>query len=274
MRDPRLDFMEYVAKEAGKIIMSFWGRDVRAQSKDDGSIVTEADLRVSEFIQQAVAKSFPKYGLLTEESEDSPERLGKREVFTFDELDGTGDFKRREEDFCFLGAYIENRVPTIGVVYEPLKDRMFSAIKHGKARMTEKGDAVELRPLEAVSWENVIVGHPKNYKGDKYTKLYELLGIPEERLICSGSMGTRMMQVALQQAHMILGYTRSLNEWDIAAGHVILEARGVSVTDIKGDSLRYNQEVPKTHNGILVVHPDIKDVALEKLAECYDKLEM
>ena len=99
MNDERLDFMKYVAEEAGKIIMGFWGTDVRSQFKDDKSVVTEADLRVSDFVQKAFSKEFPDHSLLTEESEDSPERLSNKMVFIVDELDGSGDFKRKEEDF-------------------------------------------------------------------------------------------------------------------------------------------------------------------------------
>lgn len=274
MNDNRLEFMKYVATEAGKIIMGFWGSDVRSRFKDDKSVVTEADLRVSDFVQKAFSERFPNYGLLTEESEDSVERLSREGVFIVDELDGSGDFKRKEEDFCFLCAYVENGIPMIGVVYEPQKQRLFFAQKGNGAYLTQGTDTLRLAPLKPTTWDGAIVGHPKNYKGDKYTKLYQLLGIPEERLMHSGSMGTRMMQVALQQTHMILGYTRSLKEWDIVAGHVILEARGVSVTDIQGNPLRYNKKTPITENGLLVVHPDIKVVTLEKLAECYDELEM
>lgn len=274
MEDERLEFMKYAATEAGKIIMGFWGTDVRARFKDDKSIVTEADLRVSEFVQREFGKRFPNYGLLTEESGDSLYRLAKEGIFICDELDGSGDFKRKEPDFCFSCAYTENGIPLMGVVCEPQKRRMFFAQKGRGAHVTQDGDTAKLDDLRPVSWGDSIVGHPKNYKGDKYARLYELMDIPEGRLMLSGSMGTRMMQVALQQTHMILGYTKSLKEWDIVAGHAILEERGISVSDIYGQPLKYNQEVPKTHKGILVVHPDIKQVTLEKLARCYERLEM
>jgi len=274
MRDEMLNFMKDVATGSGKIIMSYWGYDVRSRFKDDKSVVTEADLRVNNYVQKAVLKEFPNHCLLSEESEDSLERLDKEGIFIVDPLDGSGDYLREEEDFCFLFAYVERGTPTIGVVNEPQKNRMFFAQKGGKAYLTHGKTTSELDQLRHVTWDNAIVGHPKNYKGDKYTKLYGLLGIPEERLKSSGSMGTRMMQVALQETHMILGYTRSLKEWDTAAGHVILEARGVSVSDIRGNTLRYNKEVPTTYNGILITHPDIKKITLNKLASCYNKLEM
>ncbi len=270
----RLDFMKHVAFEAGKIIMSYWGTDVRSRLKKDESVVTIADLKVKEYILRTIPKKDPESGLLTEESKDSKERLRKMGIYIIDELDGSGDFKRKEEDFCFLIAYTENGVPTIGVVYEPLKKRMFYAQKGSGACLQQDKDITRLEPLKPVRWKKSIVGHPKNYKGDKYTKLYELLGISENRLMRSGSMGTRMMQVALQQTHMILGYTKSLKEWDIAAGHAVLGERGISVTDVSGSQLKYNKEVPRTHNGILVVHPDIKEETLKRISGCFDKLEM
>ena len=107
MVDERLEFMKYLANEAGNIIMGFWDSDVRARFKDDKSVVTEADLRVSEFIQTEIRKRFSNDGLLDEEAADSLDRITKNGVWIIDPLDGSGDFKRKEDDFCFLGAYAE-----------------------------------------------------------------------------------------------------------------------------------------------------------------------
>ena|SRR3989339_105256 len=170
-------------------------------------------------------------------------------------------------------GYTENGTLIMGVVYEPQNGRMFFAQRGNGACVQQGNDTTKLGPLNPTTWDESIVGHPKNYKWDKYPKLYGLMGIPQERLKSAGSMGTRMMQVAMQETHLILGYTQRLNEWDVV-GHVILEEMGVSVTDMFGQPLRYNQEVPKTHKGILVVHPDIKEVTLEKLAQCYESVKM
>ncbi len=284
MSDERLHFMKRTAVGAGQIIMKYWDTGVRSRYKDDKSVVTEADLRSNEFITTELAREYSDYGMLSEESGDDLSRLSKPRVFVVDPLDGSGDFKRKEDDFCVLLAAVENGVPTLGVVYEPKKQRLFSAERGGQAcvahgvKLTNNGlwvdDEGVLGHLKPVLWDDVIVGHPKNYEGDKYTKLYELMGIPEGRLKFSGSMGTRMMQAALQETHAILGYTRSLKEWDAAAGHAILDAGGMSVTDIHGNPLKYNQEAPKTHNGILVVHPDAKDAALAHLKRCLKVLPM
>ena len=248
---------------------------MQSRLKKDNSIVTEADLKVDDFIRKEILKFDSKSGILTEESEDSKDRLAKEGVYVCDPLDGSKDFKQKEEDFCFLLAYVQNGTPTLGVVYEPKKRRMFFGAKGDGAFMSKDAQQPKILPkLAPINWSSAIVGSPKNYEGDKYTKLYELMGIPQQRLIFSGCMGTRMMQAAMQQIQIILGYTKGLKEWDIAAGHVILEERGFSITDIFGKQLKYNQFIPQTHQGILVVHPSVKATALEKLAQCYDKLQM
>jgi hypothetical protein len=53
-----------------------------------------------------------------------------------------------------------------------------------------------------------------------------------------------------------------------------LEESGISVSDMFGNPLKYNSRVPQTQNGILVVHPNIRERALQKLSVCYDKLKM
>ncbi len=289
--DEKLEFMRDVAKQAGSIIQKgFYCPDKEVRLKEDGSVVTDTDLRVMDLVRERFAKRFPECGLLTEESQDSPERLSKENVFIVDELDGTADFSRGERDISFLCAYVEQGTPLIGVVNEPLKGRVFYAKKGddrayadlggGEGRWFRRGTEIEVTLGEGIEWfrkppvrwENLRLGHPKNCKSNKYQRLYPMLGISEKQTISAGGIGTRMMQVVKYESDVILGYTKKLKEWDVAAGHVILEAAGISITDVFGNPLKYNQPIPNMKNGVLVIDPSIKQQMLEKLAQCYDKL--
>ena len=97
--DERLNFLKMVAVNAGEVIMGYWGKDVRARYKDDKSVVTEADLRANEYILKELSREYPRYGILSEESEDNLRRLDSQYVFIGDPLDGSGDFKRGEGSF-------------------------------------------------------------------------------------------------------------------------------------------------------------------------------
>lgn len=270
--DERLDFLRMVAVNAGGVIMTYWGRDVRSRYKDDQTVVTEADLRANEYIIKQLSREYPRYGILSEESEDDRSRLTNQYVFIIDPMDGSGDFKRGEEDFSVLLALTDSGIPILGVIYEPLKKRLLFAETDGPAYVTEDWQTIRLSFPQPVYWASAKVGHPKNYKGDKYARLYEMMGISEDNLVRSGGMGTRMAQLALQEIQMILGYTTNLSEWDIAAGQPILESLGISVTDVEGNPLRYNQEVPKTSNGVLMLHPEIKNQTIERITDCRSML--
>ncbi|MFC1754119.1 inositol monophosphatase family protein [Thermoproteota archaeon] len=269
----KLGYMKYVARKAGEIIMDLRDKDLDIHYKQDGGTVTKADLRVKDFVLESLAKEFPDCGLLTEESEDSKERLGKKGVFIVDEIDGTRSFAGKRDDFSFLCAYIEEGKPVAGVMNEPHNDRMVFAQKGHMPQVIQGGCTRELEPLQPVKWDEFKVGYPYNYHGVKYNDMYAALGITKERKVPYESMGTRMMHIALQDVHSIFGLTRNLKEWDIAAGHAILESMGVSITDIKGNPLVYNKKRPNTNQGILVLHPDIKDTALEIVADFYHKID-
>jgi len=262
--------------------------EVKFKKKADGSIVTETDFEVSDYVQEVFPFNFQDCFLLTEEKteteEERRERLKAKKLFIVDEIDGSGDFKRREKDFCFLCAYAEyddslgGVTPVAGVIYEPLKERMLFAEKGGPVYIEQAGTVTELPALKSVTWETSLVGHPKNYPttSRKYDALYELMGIPESRLVRAGSLGTRAAQMLTEspRTHMILGYTKNMGEWDIAANHAVLAAAGFSVTDIRGRPLVYNKLIPQTNNGFLIVHPDIRDVTFDKLKPCYAKVRM
>lgn len=265
--DQRLDYMMYVAERAGKIIIGCLNRGLRVDHKFDGSIVTNADLFVRDYVRESFTREFPDCGLLTEENEDNLDRLTKKQVIIVDEIDGSNDLRKGGKDFSFLCAFAEKGVPTIGVMYELQNERMFFALKGGDVYVTDKGDTTKLPPLNHVSLDEAVAGHHRNNNFYHYRELYGKLGISDDRIKTSGSMGTRMIQVALQQTHLIVGDTTRLKEWDIAAGHVILEAMGVSVTDMNLSYLRYNKRNPVTEKGILVVHPGIKEEVFARIED-------
>lgn len=264
-----LSFMRYVAVKSGKIIMENRGKNGNTKRKGDYSIVTQADLRVRDFLLETISRRYPNVALLTEESKDTLQRLDYDQVFIADELDGSGNYSRGGKDFCFMLGYTEKGVPKAGVICDPIKGEIYFARKKGKAYVATGPDAVKINPLPSLkdvslTWEDMKIGHPRNHGGRRYGTIYEQLGIDRNKVVLSGSMGTRMLHVINQETHAIIGYTRQLKEWDTVAGHVILNALGVSVTDVDGQSLEYNKRNPHTENGILIVHPAIKDEFFRK----------
>jgi fructose-1,6-bisphosphatase/inositol monophosphatase family enzyme len=259
MPDERLDFMKWLALEAGKLLMQHWKKDFQIYRKPDRTVVTEPELRVRDFVTSELRMRFPEDGLLSEESRDTDHRLSKQGIFLVDEGDGSSNYARGEDDFCFMVAYAENGSPRLGVINEPARGLLFYAQNPGPAFVTDGSTTRQLGLLEPVTWQAAKVGHPKNYRGDAYAELYQRLGISDRQLVPVGSIGIRLMQIATEETHLVLGYSHDFKEWDIAAGHAILEALGASVVQMSLMPIQYNREDPQIQPGIMAAHPALRD---------------
>ncbi len=247
--------MIYVARKAGEIIMYTKEQGFGRSLNHRGGASTTADERVKAFVREKVPQRFPGCGLLTEESRDSLDRLDKECVFIVDEVDGSRSFARGEDQFSFMMAYVVNGVPTIGIVSEPQKGRMIYGVK---GELVEIKEGIEFYPLElreGVSLDNFVVSHhSSNFVPPGG------LGVPEERLQRVSSMGTMITRLAMGETDVVIGSSRGLNEWDVAAGQVILEEMGFIVGDLNGGEFVYNKERPNMgREGIMIAHPAIAE---------------
>ena len=120
--DQLTEVMRRLALEAGEVIMQIYqSPDFDVRAKSDDSPVTAADEAADALISAGLRAAFPNVPLVTEEQAASHSQT----VSTFlivDPLDGTKEFVQRRGDFTVNIAYVENGVPTRGVVYAPARD--------------------------------------------------------------------------------------------------------------------------------------------------------
>ena len=110
MRSKRL-FLENLARDAGKLMMDYWQKDVDVYQKADQTIVTEVDLQISKIVCDRISKAYPESALLTEETHKDlyfPKETG----FIIDELDCTFSFANGRSGFNFQCAYYEKTFQT------------------------------------------------------------------------------------------------------------------------------------------------------------------
>src|SRR5215470_3228435 len=117
------------ALAAGAIIRSIYHTDYVVDYKGKDSPVTVADREANQKIHEILQGTFPDYGWLSEETVDSPARLSRRRVWVVDPLDGTKEFIEKIPEFGVSIALIENGLPVVGVVYNPIEDELFWTIR-------------------------------------------------------------------------------------------------------------------------------------------------
>jgi myo-inositol-1(or 4)-monophosphatase len=230
------------AREAGRIATGFSGPTAQIWEKDDGAgPVTEADLAVNAMLEDRLPKARPDYGWLSEETEDSPDRLSKDHVFIIDPIDGTRSFIAGTKTWAHSIAITKHGTTIAGVIYLPLLDLMFTAAAGQGAFLNGKpicpSDQTVLNDAEILATRHNL--DPTHWSGD----------VPGFNRSHRPSLAYRMALVAQGRFDGMITL-HPCWEWDIAAGDLILREAGAVCTDKTGKALQFNNPHPKV-NGVV-----------------------
>jgi myo-inositol-1(or 4)-monophosphatase len=225
------------ARSAGEIAKSFHGPDAKQWEKPDGAgPVTEADLAVNDMLEDTLRGARPDYGWLSEESEDSDERLGRETVFIIDPIDGTRSFAAGKRTWAHSIAVARNGVVQDAVIYLPELDRLFAASVGQGA--TLNGAALAPSDRTGLSGATLLANRgslePRHWRGAP----------PELERVYRPSLAYRMALVAQGRFDAMLTVFPAW-EWDIAAGDLILREAGAAISDTSGAPLRFNNANPR-----------------------------
>lgn len=224
-----VEVMRTLALQAGAKIMEIYEEpDFEVKTKSDNSPVTVADEAADALISAGLRQAFPETPLVTEEQADSH----GQNVTTFlvvDPLDGTKEFVQRRGDFTVNIAYVENGIPTRGVVYAPARGRLFYTLADGRA-VEEVGPVFdvakrgEVKPISVSVPDNrgLMVVASKSHR-DEATDQY-IAGYAVRDLTSAGS-SLKFCLVATGEADIYPRLGRTM-EWDTAAGDAVLRGAG------------------------------------------------
>ncbi len=234
-----VNVMRELALEAGERIMEIYqADDFDVKVKSDDSPVTAADEAADALISTGLRAAFPDVLLVTEEQSASH----SEKACTFlivDPLDGTKEFIHRRGDFTVNIAYVENGVPTRGVVYAPAKERMFFTQADGRAVEEtgpfEAGKIGAIHPIRVSNPDNdaLMVVASKSHR-DQATDDY--IGKYAVKDMKSAGSSLKFCLIATGEADIYPRVGRTM-EWDTAAGHAVLNGAG-------GKVIRFDDHAP------------------------------
>jgi myo-inositol-1(or 4)-monophosphatase len=233
-------------RQAGQKALELAASGVTVESKADHSPVTTADIAVDRILHGAVSRWFPDDGWLSEERSDDRARLTKKRTWIVDPIDGTRAFLKKTPEFCISAALVENGCVMVGAIFNPSTQEWFTAIRGGGIEM--RSDAPTVRVSPKVDGLPVVL-----------VNLWELqhgrFHIVRHHAECRpvGSIAYALAQVAAGRAAAAV-MLEGGNEWDVAAGALLIEESGGRITNIRGKTLHFNQ--PETRlSGILATSP-------------------
>lgn len=256
------------ARRAGGIILQYYrrGDTGRVERKGENDYVTEADKRAELAIIEAIQRVYPDHAIRAEESGTSGE---SDTVWIIDPIDGTANFMRGIPHFCVsIGIQVEG-VLQHAVVYDPVKDELFTADRGAGASLD--GRRIRVTQCNRLRHAMLATGFAYRKSGDIKTYLPTF----NRLLSASGDIrrgGSAALDLAYVAAGRLDGYWElGLSPWDVAAGIVLVETAGGIVSDpFGGDPLESGHIVaaaPKLHPLLerrVRTTPTREDTALEQ----------
>ena len=264
-----------LARKAGASIMGFYASGVVAEEKlgvdNFAEPVTIADRTASQIIVNGLAHEFPEDGIISEEEPDNPEsRLSKSRVWIIDPLDGTKGFINKDGDFAVQIGLTENGESVLGVVFLPVENALYFAVKGNGAFLTENDQPP--RKLEVsvkTNFAEMILATSRNHHSPKMTQIVGDLGLKKE--IQRGSVGLKVGLIATQLCDLYIHLSPRTKFWDTCAPQIILEEAGGKMTDIFGAPLHYDIKDLQNHNGILASNGATHDKTIQQLRPLLNK---
>ena len=248
-----LETARRAARAAGEVIRRRRGTAFRVDRKGATDLVTEVDLAADKTVIAVISNAFPSHRIAAEES-----GRGKGDseyLWWIDPIDGTTNFVHGYPFYSVSIALEFRGVMIAGVVYDPVRDEVFEALRSGGARLN--GRAIRVSPVANLADALLATGFPYN------------LGEREQALAIAAGFLPRIQglrrdgSAALDLAYVAAGrldgfWERGLKPWDTAAGALLVEEAGGRVSDFTG-------EIFDIHHGEIAaanprIHPELVSV--------------
>jgi myo-inositol-1(or 4)-monophosphatase len=245
-----LEIVVATVKRAGARALELAKRGFEVQTKRDRSPVTTADLEVNRILQDMQCRHFPEDGWLSEESPDHDARLTKPRIWIVDPIDGTKAFVNGLPEFCISIALVEGNQPVLGVIFNPSTDELFTAVRGAGLSL----NGTPYAPTTSLDHTPVVSVSPREYRKGRWAALH---GTVQCRPMLS--IANALSLVAAGRIHATLTI-ESENEWDLAAGVLLIEEAGGTAADCAGRPFQFNQASPRFRGVIAVAQGAGRDL--------------
>ena len=223
--------------KAGKLAKKIAHRGVKVTIKSDNTPVTNGDIEVNNILTKKISTLTPEIPIISEETSSNKKNENLSNFWLIDPIDGTSSYINNKDEFTINAALIINKKPVLGIINAPDKKRLFYSYGPSNSFEIVKNQEINLinqkkknkNLITAVSYSNElkpdILKLHKEFKVNKYQKMKSSLKF------CVIAAGEFDLYIAEPRAY----------EWDIAAGHAILEHAGGTLKDFNGNEIKYGK---------------------------------
>ena len=232
---------------AGKISLDLRKQGLIKKIKTDNTPVSNGDLEVNKIVTQKIKELTPELPIISEEASDNKSRKNLENFWLIDPIDGTYDYINNLEEFTINAGLIINKNPVAGLIYAPSKKRMFYSYGPNNAYEFTNGETKNLNCSENFDKNDVkFVSYSNNIKPE-IEKLHKKFNVKKYVRMKSS---LKFCVIAAGEYDGYVAEPRAC-EWDIAAGHAILQHAGGIISDFEGKEIKYGKKNFKNPSLIL-----------------------
>ena len=231
-----------IVAEASAAVLAIDRASARLDDKDDGSPLTRADLAADRVIADGLARLAPELPVISEERVDSAAAANGANFFIVDPIDGTKEFIAGYDDYTINVALVSAGRPLLGLVSAPALGLLWRGlVGAGAERLAISKTAGSLPAArrkftrDAAREQDWIAAVSRSHIDSRSEAFIKSRPGAVRKPIGSALKFCRVAEGSAD----IYPRLAPMSEWDIAAGHAVLEAAGGKVTDSRGRSLHF-----------------------------------
>lgn len=241
-----LSIIENIVIEAGKIILQYFYKEKDIKLKSISNLITEADKFSEEKIIELINKNFPEHSILSEERGDI--RKNSSYQWIIDPLDGTTNYAHNNPYFSISIALKEENNIILGVIYDPIRKELFSAIR-GKGAFLNR-ERIKVSEVKELRDSLLAFGLPYELTLDE-KNFISFINL-SRRTHGVRRIGSAALELAYVSCGRLDGYwCKKLNPWDFSAGVILVEEAGGKVTDFNNNTISFKESSIVASNGLI-----------------------
>ena len=223
---------------AGKESIRLYNEGLKIEIKEDKSPVSNGDLLVNEIVSKKISELTPNIKIISEETVDLNVKNTSKVFWLIDPIDGTKEYIAGKDEYTINAALIIDKVPVLGLVGAPKKNRLFFTYGPGKSFLIENGKTNKIsckkkQPKgKIVALSSVIKPSDLILNKLKENNVNSIVKMASSYKFCVIATGEYDIYAARERA----------NEWDYAAGHAVAQNAGAIIKTLDEKPFLYGKE--------------------------------
>jgi len=233
-------------KQASQVALDLRKVGLKKEIKSDNTPVTNGDIEVNKILTKKISEITPNIAIVSEENAAHKNDKNLENFWLIDPIDGTRDYISNRDEFTLNAALIINKKPAIGIITVPAKKRVFYSYGMSNSYELINDQEISLINKKKDYEELKAVSYSDELKSE-IAEVHKKYNIVSHQKMKSS---LKFCVIAAGEFDLYAAEPRAC-EWDIAAGHAILEHAGGKVTDFNNNEILYGK--PEFKNPSLII---------------------